>query len=203
MSTGDSYDDSAGITWENPNGSGNTVLDIVMAQDHGVDDYTMVISGFQECTTSIPSTTTTTTTATPPPATPSNEVFFAIAKNAPLGGFDTYQYSAYDGAYEASNSADPSVDMCGKDAYNEPANGDSSFGGAQPQLPNKTIGPFTSHGIDGCLYTPGPDDHTPGTMTCPGVPSITCGLSPGYGDTYFCGVGNDDFDVDPLVACYW
>ncbi|KAL4733816.1 hypothetical protein BDV11DRAFT_175333 [Aspergillus similis] len=68
-----------------------------------------------------------------------------------------------------------------------------------PDYPDTDIGPFESHGISGCQYTAG-KDNTIGTMTCPGVDTITCGT-----DSY----ANDDFECDGgalmilVFTCWW
>ncbi|RHZ49309.1 hypothetical protein CDV55_101421 [Aspergillus turcosus] len=55
--------------------------------------------------------------------------------------------------------------------------------------PGTNIGPFTSHGISGCMYYGTTDGATVGTMTCPGVQSVTCERDPQFNTSFNCGEG--------------
>jgi chitinase len=71
--------------------------------------------------------------------------------------------------------------------------------GADPNFPDQDIGPFESHGIEGCQYTAGKDDDTIGTMTCPGVDQITC-RDPGDTTSVACDGGAT---VTLVFDCWW
>lgn len=61
--------------------------------------------------------------------------------------------------------------------------------GSDLAFPDTNIGPFTSHGISGCQYYGTTDGATVGTMTCPGVESITCEEDPQFNQMFSCGGG--------------
>lgn len=70
--------------------------------------------------------------------------------------------------------------------------------GPNPDFPDKDIGPFESHGISACMYTAG-KGNTIGTMTCPGVDTITCETDSS---------SNDSFECNPILmiyvfSCWW
>lgn len=50
--------------------------------------------------------------------------------------------------------------------------------------PDRNIGPFTSHGIAGCMYYGNTNGKTVGTMTCPGVGSINCEKDPQWNSMF-------------------
>lgn len=68
-----------------------------------------------------------------------------------------------------------------------------------PDFPDSDIGPFESHGISGCQYTAG-KDNTIGTMTCPGVDTITCGTGSYANDDFAC-VGGAVMIL--VFSCWW
>lgn len=55
--------------------------------------------------------------------------------------------------------------------------------------PDTNIGPFTSHGISGCMYYGTTGGATVGTMTCPGVQSVACEKDPQFNTQFDCGGG--------------
>ncbi|KAL5040862.1 hypothetical protein BDW71DRAFT_201835 [Aspergillus fruticulosus] len=69
-----------------------------------------------------------------------------------------------------------------------------------PAFPDKDIGPFESHGIEGCQYTAGDDDDDVGSMTCPGVEKIVCEKDDSYGLSFSCDGGAV---VVIVMHCYW
>jgi hypothetical protein len=68
-----------------------------------------------------------------------------------------------------------------------------------PAFPDSDIGPFESHGIEGCQYTAGDDDDDVGGMTCPGVDNIACEKAY-YGSSYSCDGGGL---IVLVMHCYW
>jgi hypothetical protein len=82
-----------------------------------------------------------------------------------------------------------STDICNTSADIEVSNADT-VSGQSMSFPDVDIGPFTSHGISGCMYygaaTKGA---TVGTMTCPGVDSIFCERDPQFNTQFVCGPG--------------
>ncbi|KAL4864035.1 hypothetical protein BDV12DRAFT_201537 [Aspergillus spectabilis] len=84
------------------------------------------------------------------------------------------------------------TDVC--DAHPDIEVSSDSAPGLDFTYTDKTIGPFTSHGIEGCVYEGTEDGKTVGTMTCPGVDSVICEKDPQY---------NEDFDClgTVLTAC--
>lgn len=69
-----------------------------------------------------------------------------------------------------------------------------------PAFPDKDIGPFESHGIEGCQYTSGDDDEDVGSMTCPGVDKIVCEKDESYGLAFSCDGGGL---LVIVMHCYW
>jgi hypothetical protein len=137
------------------------------------------------------------TTSTPPASTPTNAAWIDLNEDyqETTGSVTiTYSYWVFDAA------AGVNIDVCNTNAVYEQNNAD--FGpGNDPYFPT-SLGSFTSHGIAGCTYS---GTHTSvGTMTCPGVNSISCSQAGDYGKQLNCNgvIGLGEFMYD-LIICEW
>lgn len=81
------------------------------------------------------------------------------------------------------------TDVCtAPEDINVPAD---TVAGSNMGYPDRDIGPFTSHGISGCMYYGTTNGETVGTMTCPGVGVVYCEKDPQYNTLFTCGGGSD------------
>ncbi|KAJ5461211.1 uncharacterized protein N7458_002763 [Penicillium daleae] len=118
----------------------------------------------------------TTTTSTSEPSATRIAAFMVFQED--VNGEGIFQWWVVD---EYTNSV---TDVC--DASADIEVDSDSAPGVDFIYPDTTIGPFTSHGIEGCVYVGTTDGATVGMMTCPGVDSIVCEKDPQYNTDFEC-----------------
>jgi hypothetical protein len=140
----------------------------------------------------LPTTTTAPLTPTPPYATwiDLNEDYQETTSSTTI----TYSYWVFDA------KAGILIDVCDTTAVYEQNNSNPGLGNDPPFPTN--LSSFTSHEISGCTYSG--TETAVGTMSCPGVDSISCSQAGDYGKQIYCNgiVGLGEFMYD-LVICEW
>ncbi|KAL4791117.1 hypothetical protein BDV19DRAFT_393482 [Aspergillus venezuelensis] len=141
-------------------------------------------------TTTSKATTITSTVSTPSATSGASEVIFGLFE----------LYSGYTWIFEWMLMDA----IIGEDFYPCDTSSDISTSAdtvaPNPAFPDKDIGLFESHGIEGCQYTSGNNNNDVGSMTCPGVNKIICEKDESYGLAFLCDGGGL---LVIVMHCYW
>ncbi|KAH8666888.1 hypothetical protein BX600DRAFT_511777 [Xylariales sp. PMI_506] len=180
----------------NGNSPTTTVAATTATTDVTVTAVVTVTTPEVTVTTTVPIETTPTTTpvASPSPVPTETHWIYVMLSELEINDGDyMYSYVREWQVFEALG--DETIDECNTNPLTEPS---ASTSGAARGYPGIDLS-FTAFDIEGCAYNSAGTD-TIGTMTCPGVDSITCIKDPDWSDLISCGVGGD---IWRDLVCSW